>query len=383
MLSDEEFIDYLAFPELKEEYKREKKTVIDAIENRYRQEKDKLIQRKKDGIDEDQTHRMILNACIFPFAQEDSLQKYGYSFLRASPLRELNVTNMDFLLFHPDNVAQVIFGEAKGRVTDSGRVVDELKERIDIINKNSEYIKQKYLKNSDFANEFVIGVGWADGNAMMKSVLRRGGNIKVWSTGIVPGKKQVLMLITPSKDDGPVGKTMLHEDKDFNQKLRSIDTSSDFKSIFVESHSFAKLALLTIIRESSDGTFSFNDFLEIVKKEFDYLDSQEIMNIAQDILDLAVKIKYVEPVSSLEDIEAKRAKYKMLSKKKKADTKEAELKKKWMDFAIQKDMEQEITAQVIKLQERFREKRGARKTILEILDDYSKEDNNSKRISKD
>ncbi len=257
-----------------------------------------------------------------------------------------------------------------------------MKERIDVIGKNSEYIKTRYLKNSNYSNEFVIGVGWPNGNNMMKTVLRRGGQIKIWEIGIdITGGKETLALVTPASEDGLTGKTMLH-DKNFSRILTNVATTSEFKSVFVESHPFAKLSLLTLIREDKDGTFSFDDFLEITKREFDYLEEEEIRKIADEILNHAIEIKYIEMREKELTIELEKRRYHILSKKKKADSREIELRKKWIEYTISKDKEQEMDQSLAALQDKFKERRAKNKTILELIKESETVPNTEQKSSK-
>lgn len=377
MLDDSDFVNHLAFPELIEEYRKEKKLLLKTIEQKYETEKKYNVDKKNEGIKQDQNHRMILNACIFPFAQDDSIQRYGYTLLKASPLSELGGPNMDFLLYHPDTNPKLIFGEAKGQVEDHGRVTDQMKERIVVVERNSEYVKTQYLRNTNYTADYVIGVGWPNGNNMMKSVLRKGGRIKVWEVGIdITENKETLTLVAPAKEDGEIAKTMLHE-KEFSRILSNLATSSDFKSVFIESHPFAKLSLLTIIRDDKDGFFYFADFLELVRREFDYLEGEEIYNIAKEILDLAIKIGYVE-LPEKELTSNNKGRYRLSTRKKKAQSREMELKKKWIDFAIAKDKQNEIVQRLTELQGRIAEKRSKSKTILELIEESNKPADESK-----
>lgn len=308
---------------------------------------------------------MILNACIFPFAQDDSLKKYGYTFLRASPLSEVGITNLDFLLLNPDKgTSRAILGEAKGSVLSYDDVARQTKDRVRVAEENRSYIKEKYLRNLEVETEYVIGVDWPDGNRMMKTFLHKGGQIKVWSTG--PGSvslKQRLMLVTPAAEDGPVGKTMLHADKNFSNKMNGIETSTDFKSIFPESNTLAKVSMLAFIREKADGTFGFADFLQLISEELDYLEPNEIATVAHRILEVAEDIGFIEAMPT--ELSIGQPTFRITSRAKKADTRTDDIKRKWIEFSIGKDEEQDIEEQIRHLQGVFTEKRKQRKGIDE------------------
>jgi hypothetical protein len=363
MLDDSAFLEQLQISELIAEYKKAKTQEIARIEDKYKTEREGLEKKKMIGVQQDHQHRLILNACIFPFCQPDSLEKYGYYFLRASPLSELGVDNVDFLLFRPDPETRIIVGEAKGSIEDPAPIVDQFKDRIKVVVDKKDYIKEKYLKNLDATPEYVLGVDWAVGNKTMKSVLRKGGNIKVWGAGAAIGSsKQSVVLITQAAEDGPVGKTMLHEDKELSKRIGAgLGTLSDYKSIFPESHTLAKLKLLTIIRESADGTFTFTQFFDLAKEELGYLEGKEVLAMAERILEVAKDIKFVEEVPRALETDIRR--FKILSRKKKADMREEDLRRKWLDFAILKDKEQEQQKATEALQKKFLEKRKGYKAI--------------------
>jgi hypothetical protein len=178
-----EFISYLAFDDLQTEYKTKKKELYQYIDRKYKQEEQSLRNKKLEGIELDKNHRMVVNACIFPFSQEGPLAKFGYYFIRASPLSELGISNLDFLLFHPEPDTSAIFGEVKGQVNDANRVVDQTKKRMKVVYDKQSYIEQNYFKNLSLELEFVLGVWMSYETEIVKTVQRKGGEIKVWGTG--------------------------------------------------------------------------------------------------------------------------------------------------------------------------------------------------------
>lgn len=180
---DTEFVSYLSFKDLQDEYRTKKKELIQNVEHRYKEELSSLRDRKLEEIETDKSHRMVLNACIFPFSQDGPLSNLGYYFIRASPLAELGATNLDFLLFHPDPEVSAIFGEVKSQVNDPKGVVDQTKKRINTVFDNKSYVKENYLKKLDAELEFVLGVWMSDTMELAKAVMRKGGDIKVWGTG--------------------------------------------------------------------------------------------------------------------------------------------------------------------------------------------------------
>lgn len=130
-IDDSQFQKVLNFKDLVEKYIKEKKELFSQIDDKHEKNREDEIEKKLRGIDQDLKHRMVLNSCIFPcLADNGKLAEFGYQFIRASPLYEKKVANLDFLLFHPEPPVVAIFGEAKGDASDPGAVIDQTRERI-------------------------------------------------------------------------------------------------------------------------------------------------------------------------------------------------------------------------------------------------------------
>jgi hypothetical protein len=254
LLDDTEFISDLAFDDLQNEYRIKKKEILKLVDKDFEKSKEDRISKKIEGIQQDQYHRKVLNACILPFSHEGPLADLGYYFYRASPLSELDSTlNLDFLLLHPKPPTLAIFGEAKGQLNDPDRIVDETKKRIKVVYENLPYLQDNYFKFKGEL-EFVIGVWASYGNEIAKIVERKQGGIKVWSTGPqLDSTKSELYLVRPPAGRNPNAQTMFHMDQLLNQNLSAhIETVFEYKTIFPQSHIFAKLSLLALIREEND-----------------------------------------------------------------------------------------------------------------------------------
>jgi hypothetical protein len=233
-----------------------------------------------------------------------------------------------------------------------------MKDRIQQVHTHEQYLRDNYISDTNAYYEYVIGTPFIYGNNLMKSVLRKQGGIIVWITGSMDAEP-LLSIVIPSKEEaGPVGKTMSHKDKELSRKLgKSIETSFDFKNIFPESHIFAKLLLLTPIN-STDGIFSYDDLFELVKEELNYLNEDNIHSETNHILKIAQEIKFIESRDNNNT-------YRIISRSKRADGRERELRKKWIDFSISKDNEHELRNRMNQLKTEFVEKRQQRKTILD------------------
>ena len=361
-IEDKIFIDSLTFSDLKEKYADEKKALFSSIDKEHTEKREDSAKKKLKGIEQDLKHRMVLNSCIFPCLSDNGeLSKLGYQFIRASPLHEKKVSNFDFLLFHSDFPTIAIFGEAKGNISDYGGVVDQTKARIKIVQEHQSYINSTYLNGTNSGFEYVLGVNWPDANETKKSIVRKGGGIILWNSGIIPGiqNKEVLSLIAPGKEDGSAGKSMFHKDDNLNNRLKQIETSYQCKDIFLESHRFAKLRLINYAaRKKEDNSFTFDDLKRIVTDELFYVpdaiiyaETEEIIRYAKD------NLKYIEDIS-----EAHR-KYKINSKKKKTNLLDQELQSRWLDYELEYEAHQEKIEQLKEIQERYAKERSARKTL--------------------
>lgn len=361
MIDDESFINSLEIEDLKKKYIKLKEEKIKFIDEKFSNDFNSLKAKLEKEIQIDKNHRMILNACIFPFSQKNSFENYGYIFLRASPLSEIGEKNFDFLLFNKTN--HVIIGEAKGQVKDPSRVIDEYKQRRSILEDNMDYFKNTYLNSGNCDSEFVLGVNWADSNETMKSILRKKLDIIVWSVGVdfITLKNRILKFVAPPSQPDKSHKKMLH----VNRKLCSLETetSIDYKSFFPDSHIFAKLMLLIYLEEDENGNFRYDDLTELVKTELHYLGNDEIRKIVDEILKMGQEINFLDKVSSFAEPQ-----YKIISKGKKADTREKELKNKWIKYQINKKKEQEIIQEISTLHERLLNERKKYKTMLDFTE---------------
>ena len=365
-IDDSSFIKYLNFDDLIKQYHEEKKNLFSSIDKTHDSMKDEKVQKKLRGIEQDLKHRMVLNSCIFPCLSDNGeLLKLGYQFICASPLLEKHVPNFDFLLFHPEEPTITIFGEAKGDINDPGPVVDQTKERIKEVQKNLDYIKENYLKNSNSSFEYVLGVNWSVANETKKSILRKGGGLILWNSGIIPGvqQKEVISFVAPSAEDGAVGKTMFHKDDRLNKQFHEIETSYQCKDIFLESHRLAKLRLINYAGEGKiDGIFSYSELFELVKDELFYVGENIMKEETEEIIRFAKEnLKYIE------DVKGEIGKYKILAKRKKTNMRDEELKNRWIEFELEFEAFEEKQVKLKELQERLRSERDKRHTLDEHI----------------
>lgn len=349
-LQDEEFVRYLRIKNLQEEYIRDIGRIRDSVDADFQSSQDERVRSKIQGIELDKWHRNMLNSCIFPFTEAGQLSLIGYHFVRASPLIELGVSNLDFLVFNPAKGLAIV-GEAKGSCNDEGIIISQMKERLRLVETHHEHLESRYLGSAKATDEFVVGVSWTDANRISKAILRRGGGIVVWQSGIDFKDEDVkLSIFVPGKEEGEVAKTMIHMDDELNRTLNDVKTVYEFKTFFLESHPVAKMTILTIAdTEKSDEIFTFEDLESLVGNELSYCDSETVRRETNWILQRGLDIGFVKE-------EAPGA-YKIGTRSKKAKNRYDELVLQWVVWAVQQDKNDEVTQKRAKLQEAYTEKR--------------------------
>ena len=294
--------------------------------------------KKHKAIDLDTDHNRILNACIFPFVQQNRLtQELNYAYIRSSPLSEFGVKNVDFLLASKtDDV--VIFGEAKGTIANPRAVIAEYKERIKIIEEKSSYIKNMLPGTKSL--EYVLGVPSDRAMEMSKAIARSSADIILWQVGIWSGDK--LSLVVPSTDDSTRQK-MMHSNNALNKELgnEGVPTSTNFKTFYHESHPVTKMTVLTSI-DSESESFTFDDLKLHIIDELDNTPDTEITTITKQIMEWAIDIGFVR---CLDD-----ETYKIQSRFKHANARYNELKIKWINRRIEIEKELDLRQKLEELQ---------------------------------
>jgi hypothetical protein len=293
-LLDDEFVRYLRVRELQDKYTGSIERAIAEVDEEFEQKEKDLVRSKLEGLETDKWHRNALNSCIFPFTESESLSKIGYHFVRGSPLLELGITNLDFLIFNPDKGVAII-GDAKGSIGDEGRVVEQMQERMSTVRVNQGYLQTNYLNSAEVNDEFALGVSFADANRLCKCLLRRSGGVVVWQIGIDLDYDVKLGIFAPGREDGPVGRTMMHSDEALNRALVNVKTSYEFKTFFLESHPVAKMTILTIVDVGKDdGIFTTDDLEELVKNEIGYAGVPEVKKQTDYILRMGLAVGFLK-----------------------------------------------------------------------------------------
>lgn len=371
--NDSDFLQVLSIDKLKADYLDELHKAIKKIKDRYREEESPNKKKRKEEIERDKQHRRILNASIFPFSHEDSLKKYKYRFVRASPLTELGIKNFDFLLFNFQDPYECIFGEAKGNINDEERIIIQSEERIKNVLDRNDYIKETYINGANADNEFIISVPFTHSSQIAKSILRKNKNIKVWSIGIAPGTSEPLInLEIPYVEKPNSARDMKHKNPNFNYLIsNTISTSYSYKSVYIDSHYFAKLSLIIITKKHENSVFAYGDLLNVVKEEMDYLDDNLYLEKeTTKILILALQIGFLEYTTNHienEDSILNKSTFRITSRFKSPENQEKDLELKWIKFSIECDMNEEIKQTKQKIQDKYRK---LRENHYRTMDDY-------------
>lgn len=335
---DKEFL--LKLPtNLRGKYKAEKTDLIK--ENNTIWSADHHADKKHEGIKLDKYHSEILNACIFPFVQHSSItQKFDYRYIKSSPLSELGVKNVDFLIASQSD-GVFIFGEAKGKITDPNAAITEYKKRIKTIEEKSTYISEKFSDIKSF--EYVLGVPSDRSVETLKAIRRSNIDIIVWQMNVWPD--DTLSIVIPSTDNEAERRRVMHSNNSLNKMLgNGVPTSTAFKTFYHESHPVAKMAVLTSIDKGSKN-FTFDDLQTCVSEELDNTSNDEITTITKQIIDGAIDIGFVKYL----DDET----YKIQSRFKHSGARYNELKTKWIKRKIEIEKEFDLNQKLERLQAKF------------------------------
>ncbi|MGA3405999.1 MAG: hypothetical protein ABSD49_09745 [Candidatus Bathyarchaeia archaeon] len=358
----EEFLQYLIHEDLRLSYERKRRLAVRKVRKQFLANQTEIVERLRRGLKEDDDHGRVLNACIYPFARGEVP---GYFFVRAAPLVEMNLENLDFLIvcLNPPRSGEVkvaIFGEAKGPINDPDRVLQEMRSRIDVLEQNWDKVRRTYL-SEEMPREFVVGVLASDAHEMSKSVIKKGGARIVWSVDF--SSNHILSLDRPDLDrsDRTIRATMMHKNDSLNQILNKLATSATLYTFFEQSHIVAKLRILTAVdKVKEDGTFTFNDVETLVKEALDYvLDDSVIRRETSTIIEWGRNIGFVTEVVP--------GHFKIKSRYKNAADRDGEIENLWINYRLSQEANLLVDAEVASLQTSFESERAKRPTLPEIF----------------
>jgi len=362
-MREDEFLDYISFNDLKEAYEAKKREEFKVLEDEFESKKQFNTESKRQGIEKDRRHRDLLNTCIFPFTEKGPLSSSGYKFVRASPLYELNVQNMDFLLLKKsarNNIA--IIGECKGSISNPGATITETISRIEVANEYSDHIRKEYLHLShddDFIFEYVIAVPTSYAGDILNKVIETESNLIVWSAPLT-SDAELSIAFRPKSLTIPREK-MMHRDRDLNKALQRVPSNRKVFDVFPQAHSFSKLtSLLRVARPGATGLIVAKEELQdlLSTKDLFYMEDEFIKKEIELILSMGEKMDFLE--WSPEDNA-----YRIKARGTKRDTLETALEEKWIKNQLEIDLEKYKQKRLLAIQEDFIKERKKRKMITE------------------
>lgn len=337
-INDGDFINKLS-KNLRKKYVQEKKTAIAEINAEW--SKQSHVDDKHRWLKQDTYHKEILNACIFPFIQQgDIIKNFDYKYIRSSPLSELNLPNVDFLI-SSERDQTLIFGEAKGSATSPNNIITQYKKRINIIEEKFEYIKTKYSKEAKRC-EYVLGIPSDDAIETSKAIHRSDINLILWQVNKMDN--DTLSLVIPDTNNPKQLYRFKHNNNELNKTIKRYPTSTAFKIFFNESHPVIKMTLLITISKRLEN-FLFDDVKRDVGIELDNTDGCEINKTTKEIIDCAVDIGFIKPINDTY--------YKIKSRYKNSDFRYKELVSKWVERKIEIDNSHAIKKMIDNLQTNY------------------------------
>ncbi len=333
MLS-KKFVSLLKERSFYAEFRRTLKRRQDQYITRHRKEIEDLRKRKWDGIEKDSRHRRVLNLCIYPFYALDSPPvELGYRFLRASPLSELGVRNMDFLVYnYTKKRAVAIFGEAKGSIASPTKIVRDTMEKKDIVVQNEDYIKSTYLKVKEKTVnfEYVIGVPVEKNIRICEAIEDAGGGLIPWSAGGL--ERRSLSLEIPKNVDKSIRKTMIHRDTGLNSSLKELKSHDSCFSVFPDSHDVTWLELM--IEASDNLVIETSELEKRLQMYLFYLGDSEKSHFLKKMVGKAVEVGIVRKVGENT--------YRIKSKWKKKRDIAKDVREKWVEHSVNSELSENL-----------------------------------------
>ncbi len=361
-MDDEEFFKFLYSPSLIDAYKEEKRQQFHQLEQEFNSKKDFLEKAKKNAIEIDRKHRGVINVCVTPFTEKGSLRNLGYQFIRASPLSELRIPNVDFLLYKQTHRTKIaIFGEAKGSISTSNpdKIINEFKTRISKIEQNTDYIKTNYLKipiNETVYFEYVIAVPSGDVPSILKKAIEKGGGIIIWHTPIT-GLDNISVAFPPKIIPPTIESSMMHRDHELNKAMNHALSNRKMFNFFPQSHPVSKLQSIFFAARIGETSLivSEDELRENLSKELFYVDDSVIAKEAKSILSLGLKIDFLETILGTNQ-------YRIKAKSYRADRLEQTVEVKWIKYQLDEELKEKKELAIQEIQSKYSaEKRKDRK----------------------
>lgn len=350
MQDEKSFLAFLNDKKKKLVYLKEKRAAVREAKTLYKHEKETYQRDLEEGIRHDREHRDILNACIFPFVNTNSEPfAMGYHFIRACPLAEVQVENMDFLIMNSDVKPVAIAGEVKGSAEDPDTVVTQTKSRMSLVLQYRSQIESEYLKTTARLFEFVLGVYSLYAIETAKSIQRKKIGLIPWH--VDRSQRPVLTIAVLPTSSAEERQIMMHSDHKLNSVLSNkVETSTELYTFYQQSHTYTKLLVLTMLSFKLEGplTFSEDDVKQIVSETMPYAEQAAVDAETTNIILRAEEIGFIRRSGG---------KFSIVSKHRNASGLSADLKKRWLVFSLKRKREDLIQNAIEEIQEKFRTQR--------------------------
>lgn len=279
-----------------QKYKQMKEGILITDFSQFETERQEFKKEIYKEIEIDEKHRCLVNMCIYPFIQKEIItEKLRYHFVRAEPLYELGIKNLDFLIYcKPSKIA--IFGEAKSSISDPKKVVKEFQERINQITKQQNYISDNYIGETPRLYEYVLAVYSLYDEDAIKAVADLGGGIIVWSADRM--FKKISMKTFMSEKDA-IKRKIIHADKKLRRVFSKHDTLTNVFNVFPSSHIINYLKLIVRTRHHDDVGWSVTEeqLARVLKMEIPYATRQFINEKKKLIIEYALRTRIIQPTS--------------------------------------------------------------------------------------
>lgn len=365
-MSEDDFLEYLSFPDLKREYASRLKLKMELVKKEFEAKEDFFKKSKKAAIEIDRRHRDLINSCVYPFTNKGSLAGTGYKYIKASPLSELGGPNLDFLLFKQTERFRIaVFGECKSSISNYRSIVKELQDRISIVEENLDYIKNKYLKlpkSKSVFLEYVIAVPTNDAVEMLNKIIENGGGQIVWQNSITGNPE--ISIAFPAKGIPIPRDSMRHKDPVLNNALdplKHTPSNRNAFSVFPQGHNYIKLcSLIRSARSGDSGLVVDRDELKVyIKQDLFYMDDTYIDAETDKIIQKGKEVDFLEWIEpdGVYKIKARGTKRKGL---------EEQLEDKWIKNQLKHDLGVAKEDSILLLREEFMNKRRRVKTIFDF-----------------
>lgn len=364
VLPDGEFVEFLMYKDLQEDYIRSVKEGRRQIESKFSRDKDILKNSKTLEIEKDKRHRDLLSISAYPFHRKGSLAYTGYSLNRFDPLSELDEPNFDFLIIkYNDKHPSAIFGECKGTISDPDSVVSQSCKRREVVENNFDYVKQKYFsmdKSENVYCEYVIAVPDAEQAAMLKSVIDNDEPFIVWGAPIT--SKAYLTCAFPP-NSVPEGKEkFMHRDHRLREALanKAVSNRKGF-SYFRSSHTFARLTTL-VYSSSPKGNIHFvdrNNLVSSIERDLFFEDESTRIIEANHLLEKGLEIGFLKPTPIPDQ-------YELTPHVNSGTALERALLKKWLNNQLQLDLQKKMKHSREEIQDKYRAEKNKRPSIYKF-----------------